>query len=66
MPAGQPSWIKRSLGLALSRQLLRRSLALQGAAGNAVLSTVISRPATGGAGPITGTPVGAAARAVQG
>jgi hypothetical protein len=45
MPAGQSSWIRRSMGLALSWHLLRRSLALQGAARNAALATVISRPA---------------------
>jgi hypothetical protein len=35
------------MGLALSRHLLRRSLALQGAPGKAVLATVIARPPTG-------------------
>ena len=50
MPTGQSSWIRRSMGLALSRQLLRRSLARQGAQGNAVLARVIIRPARG-AGP---------------
>jgi hypothetical protein len=29
MPPGRSSWIRRSVGLALSRHLLRRSLALQ-------------------------------------
>jgi hypothetical protein len=51
MPAGQSSWVRRSLGLALSRHLLRRSLARQGDQGSAVLATVIARPAPGGAGP---------------
>jgi hypothetical protein len=46
MPAGKTSWIRRSMGLALSRHLLRRSLALHGASGNAVLSTAISSTAT--------------------
>ena len=50
MPAGQSSWIRRSMGLALSRQLLRRSLARQGARGKAML-TVVAGPATAGAGP---------------
>lgn len=60
MPAGQTSWIRRSMGLALSRHLLRRSLALRGAAGNAVLSTVISSTATGGAGRTAGMSAGIA------
>ena len=51
MPAGQSSWIRRSMGLALSRHLLRRSLARQGTRGKAMLATVIAGPATGGAGP---------------
>jgi len=42
MAAGQSSWIRRSMGLALSRHLLRRSLARQGARGHAALATVIS------------------------
>jgi hypothetical protein len=65
MPAGQPSWIKRTLGLALSRQLLRRSLALQEATGNAALSTIISRPVTGGLRRTAGMPVGAASARVE-
>jgi hypothetical protein len=43
MPPRRPSWVRRSVGLVLSRYLLRRSLALQGAA---ALATVISRPVT--------------------
>jgi hypothetical protein len=39
------------MGLALSRHLLRRSLARQGARGKATLATVIAGPATAGAGP---------------
>ena len=52
MPVGQSSSIRRWMGLALSRQLLRRSLALQGAAGTAMLWTVIAspRPEAQGAG----------------
>jgi di/tricarboxylate transporter len=33
MPPGRPSWLARRVGLANSRRLLRRSLALQGTAG---------------------------------
>jgi hypothetical protein len=45
--------IRRSVGLALSWHLLRRSLALQEAQGNAALATVIStRPTVRGAGPL--------------
>jgi hypothetical protein len=44
MPPGRPSRIRRSLGLALSRHLLRRCLALQGGRGAAALATAISRP----------------------
>jgi hypothetical protein len=58
MPAGRSSWIKRTMALALSRQLLRRSLTLQEASGNAVLSTVISRSATGGGGRTAGSRLG--------
>jgi hypothetical protein len=43
MPAGQSSWIRRWMGLALSRHLLRRALAVQGQ-GEDVLETVISTP----------------------
>jgi hypothetical protein len=44
MPPGRPSRIKRSVGLALARHLLRRCLALQGGRGRAALATAISRP----------------------
>jgi hypothetical protein len=44
MPAGQSSWIRRWMGLALSRHLLRRALAVQGGRGEDVLETVISTP----------------------
>ena len=65
MPAGRSSWIKRTMALALSRHFLRRSLTLQGASGNAVLSTVISRPAAGGAGRTVGMPARAASARVE-
>jgi hypothetical protein len=45
MPVGRSSRIRRSMGLALSRHLLRRSLARHGTRGQAALATVISRPA---------------------
>jgi hypothetical protein len=44
MPPGQTSWIRRSVGLALSWHLLRRALAVQGTAGRTALATVISTP----------------------
>lgn len=60
MPPGRSSWIRRSVGLALSRQLLRRSLALRQAQGNAALATVISkRPMAGDAGTTAGMPASA-------
>ena len=66
MPAGQPCRIRRSMGLGLARHLLRRSLLLQGAAGIAGLSTVISRPATGDEARTAGMSAHAAsARAAQ-
>ncbi|HKQ01676.1 MAG TPA: hypothetical protein VJ735_15230 [Actinomycetes bacterium] len=40
MPPGRSSWLARRVGLARSRQLLRRSLELDGTA----LAAVISRP----------------------
>ena len=46
MPPGWSSWIRRLVGLALSRHLLRRSLALQESQGNAALATVISASPT--------------------
>jgi hypothetical protein len=65
---GQPPWIGRSVGLALSRQHLRRSLAQWGAQGNAVLAMAISRrPVAWCAGTTAGTPAGAGpARVIQG
>ena len=45
MPPGRSSRLARRVGLARSRQLLRRSLALHGPAGASImLATVISRP----------------------
>lgn len=44
MPRERSSWLARSIGLVLSRRLLRRSLALHGARGEAMLATVILRP----------------------
>jgi hypothetical protein len=40
MPPGRSSWLARTVGLARSRQLLRRSLELDGTA----VATVIARP----------------------
>ena len=40
MPPGRSSWLARRVGLARSRQLLRRSLELDGAA----LAAVVSGP----------------------
>jgi hypothetical protein len=42
MPPGRPSWLARRIGRALSRHLLRRSLAVQGIAGEMTLATVVS------------------------
>jgi hypothetical protein len=42
MPPGRSSWLARRVGLARSRQLLRRSLELDPTA----LATVIARPRT--------------------
>jgi hypothetical protein len=44
MPPGRTSWLARRVGLARSRQLLRRSLAFHGTAGAFPLATVIARP----------------------
>lgn len=43
-PPRRFSWIRRSVGLTLSRHLLRRCLVLQGARAEAALATVISKP----------------------
>jgi hypothetical protein len=43
MPPGRTSRLARRVGLARSRQLLRRSLALHGTAGASPLATVIVR-----------------------
>lgn len=68
MPPGRSSWIRRSIGLALSRHLLRRTLALQEAQGKSALATVIStRPMAGDAGARAGMPAGTElARVVRG
>lgn len=67
MPAGHASWIRRSMGLALSRHLLRRSLALHGAPGKAVLATILSKPVGEDAETTARMPAGAeSARAAQG
>jgi hypothetical protein len=47
MLPGRSSWLTRSIGLALSRLLLRHSLALHGARGAAILATVVSDPGSG-------------------
>ena len=60
MPPGWSSWLRRSVGLALSRHSLRRSLVLQEARGDVPFATVIStRPIAGDAGTTAGMPAGA-------
>jgi hypothetical protein len=44
MPPGRTSRLARRVGLARSRQLLRRSLAFHGTAGASPLAAVIARP----------------------
>jgi hypothetical protein len=44
MPLGRVASLRRLVGLALARHLLRRCLAVQGARGQAALATVIARP----------------------
>jgi hypothetical protein len=55
MPPGRASWIRRSVGLAVARHLLRRSLTRQGAGREAVLATVIAGSAAAG-GPVGPAP----------
>jgi hypothetical protein len=42
MPPGRSSWLARRVGLARSRQLLRRSLELDGTALDAVISRALA------------------------
>jgi hypothetical protein len=48
LPPERPSWVGRSVGLALARHLLRRCLALQGERGQAALATAIRGPKAAG------------------
>jgi hypothetical protein len=44
MPSGRPSWLARSLGLALARRSLRRTLAATGSAPGGPFDAVLARP----------------------
>jgi hypothetical protein len=47
MPPRPPSWLARRIGRALSRHLLRRCLAVQGTAGEALATVISTRRRTG-------------------
>jgi hypothetical protein len=60
LPAGRASWLRRSVGLAHARHLLRRCLALRGEQGRAALATAIRGPKAAGDGAAAGVPADAA------
>jgi hypothetical protein len=45
MPSGRPTWLDRSIGLALARRSLRRVLAARGTAAGGPFDAVLAGPA---------------------
>jgi hypothetical protein len=45
MPSGRPTWLDRSIGVALARRSLRRTLAARGTAASGLFNTVLAGPA---------------------
>jgi hypothetical protein len=45
MPSGRPTWLDRSIGLALARRSLRRALAARGTAAGGPFDAVLAGPA---------------------